>query len=1210
MPFQEGEIVFPDNPEKGDIYIAPNGKAFQWDGNTWVVYELPPEWKDIRNKPYVFPVDRATTETLGGIIVGRNLTIDGDGTLNAIGGGGSSDWNDITNKPSTFPPPVADGVTLGGVKVGKNLSISADGTLDAADARSVQWDLIDGKPIEFPPVIANQFRVGGVKQGANITILDDGTISASGGGGGNADPINDWPRLDPNNAVTQFTLAGLNQAGMDVAMTVDETVGAALSNATYRRNLINDGDFYQIFPGLNGVSLAIQSMSWTGKARLLMSGVEVKPTFPLVADAVFRLGYYASATVKKAYSDIPFASAINCSYDRNKQVVVISANNDDPQTLDVQVYLVGYIRTPVQPLPPAPPPILDRAIPMNGGFRFYYHPPQGAIREGITTMGFTCTDETDEGTTWFHYCADEPWRALQVGIDEEVDPMVSTGAIKKLLRGPRGPMPMFKLPRNGGFVNGKAYTWTPVSQGPQWQWGPEGKPFTIAPDAKAITHQGDVYEWDKQGDTYNVRMNLPDGVTPNDVQGVMYYILFYDDKLDPPWMNIVGTMVYGAAKMVRGVDVVEAIFTMPKVPSSWKKIFWLSLENEHGSSPDTQWQFDPTPKPIIVGPRIKTLDFTTDGIYVSWEMPDPKEVVFWSSVMIEGAMLPEPIEKWFEGNPGEWEDYFYHTFPEGEYTVTVTCYGFNGHTKASDFRTVDVYSGDPLAPPIFTKIMPTFRGVMAFLRPTPNVDIDRVDSFRITVEDEAGNMNVAYVYPDSRWVDIGGIDDEGYPYAPTTEREATINLEPEKDYWISGQTLATDGTRGPEGAKVKFNTANDAPQGRIIVDEWDYDKKNNLFKMSGHLSTLSAHTVLNIYAHVLLYKGPLDDVDRLEAVEQITRVQNWQLFEDELFLEFEFDHIPDDETHFLIFFHYETDLGYSPISWPINDTGEYGDMPADPLPPKITNIDIQPKKLVVSFEPQSPDPANQDFFGYGGTLKDQNGNVVYAGPGEPGFTFSWTPNRILPGGKYSLWLDARGWNGNAATYVQITVPDTGAPNPPEITSAQAIGYDAWSITWSTDAKPEQIDFFMVNYTWPSGTVASEKVAADQRSFKKFPVYDGNYTVTVSVSANGISSMDSKAVTVNVPRYIPPPPYFKTAVQKPGYQIELTWQPPQGRYTGFVAYIIPPGGGEVRRDFPGNVTTATTYIYNIPGDYYIRMATRDADVESERTAVVKLTMKQE
>jgi hypothetical protein len=42
------------------------------------------------------------------------------------------DWTDIANKPTGFPPTVATSTALGGVRVGANLSVAGDGTISAA----------------------------------------------------------------------------------------------------------------------------------------------------------------------------------------------------------------------------------------------------------------------------------------------------------------------------------------------------------------------------------------------------------------------------------------------------------------------------------------------------------------------------------------------------------------------------------------------------------------------------------------------------------------------------------------------------------------------------------------------------------------------------------------------------------------------------------------------------------------------------------------------------------------------------------------------------------------------------------------------------------------------------------------------------------------------------------------------------------------------
>ena len=103
---------------------------------------------------YVLPT--ATADRLGGIKVGNNLTVESDGTLNATGG-------------SSYELPTATADRLGGIKVGDNLTIESDGTLNATG----------GSSYELPTATAD--RLGGIKVGDNLTIESDGTLNATGG---------------------------------------------------------------------------------------------------------------------------------------------------------------------------------------------------------------------------------------------------------------------------------------------------------------------------------------------------------------------------------------------------------------------------------------------------------------------------------------------------------------------------------------------------------------------------------------------------------------------------------------------------------------------------------------------------------------------------------------------------------------------------------------------------------------------------------------------------------------------------------------------------------------------------------------------------------------------------------------------------------------------------------------------------------------------
>lgn len=100
----------------------------------------------------------ATTYSPGFVkIDGSTITIDSNGVISAVGGGGSG---------SGYVLPPASASTLGGIKVGSNLSITADGVLSATDTKYT-----------LPP--ATKTILGGVKVGDGINVSDDGTISAT-----------------------------------------------------------------------------------------------------------------------------------------------------------------------------------------------------------------------------------------------------------------------------------------------------------------------------------------------------------------------------------------------------------------------------------------------------------------------------------------------------------------------------------------------------------------------------------------------------------------------------------------------------------------------------------------------------------------------------------------------------------------------------------------------------------------------------------------------------------------------------------------------------------------------------------------------------------------------------------------------------------------------------------------------------------------------
>ena len=92
----------------------------------------------------------ASTNILGGIKVGENLTIDNDGVLSA--------------NPGSYTLPVAQAGTLGGIKIGNTLTISETGVVN-----------VSGGLYQLPT--ATSSVLGGIKVGARLTITN-GVLSA------------------------------------------------------------------------------------------------------------------------------------------------------------------------------------------------------------------------------------------------------------------------------------------------------------------------------------------------------------------------------------------------------------------------------------------------------------------------------------------------------------------------------------------------------------------------------------------------------------------------------------------------------------------------------------------------------------------------------------------------------------------------------------------------------------------------------------------------------------------------------------------------------------------------------------------------------------------------------------------------------------------------------------------------------------------------
>lgn len=159
-----------------------------------VAYQTNPEAGD-------FKLPIASTDALGCVRIGENLTITEDGVVNANAGGGISSWNDLTDKPSIFPSTweqvtekpttfkpkdhthkMLDITDFTGVTLDTDQTITGKKTF----TKSIigQGDVVayaTGDYTESFP-IASTNALGCVKVGNNLSIREDGTVDANAGG--------------------------------------------------------------------------------------------------------------------------------------------------------------------------------------------------------------------------------------------------------------------------------------------------------------------------------------------------------------------------------------------------------------------------------------------------------------------------------------------------------------------------------------------------------------------------------------------------------------------------------------------------------------------------------------------------------------------------------------------------------------------------------------------------------------------------------------------------------------------------------------------------------------------------------------------------------------------------------------------------------------------------------------------------------------------
>ena len=167
-------LIDANNNEDNIEITGSGGTTVTWDGaNNRITLgstaPVQPDWDatsglgQILNKPTIPPAYSlaiASPTVLGGIKVGANLSIDGDGVLSANPGG--------------YTLPAADATTLGGIKVGSGLSIDGNGVLTATGGSTVpSIQDISGTTASLNADVTTELNITGYKAYSLFKITTD-----------------------------------------------------------------------------------------------------------------------------------------------------------------------------------------------------------------------------------------------------------------------------------------------------------------------------------------------------------------------------------------------------------------------------------------------------------------------------------------------------------------------------------------------------------------------------------------------------------------------------------------------------------------------------------------------------------------------------------------------------------------------------------------------------------------------------------------------------------------------------------------------------------------------------------------------------------------------------------------------------------------------------------------------------------------------------
>lgn len=152
--------------------------------------QIPTQTSQLQNNgegtsPFLTSIPVASTTTLGGIKVGNNLSIEADGTLNAVGGGsgGTSNYNDLTNKPilstnssSSLPENGAETI-MGTILLHKISKTGSYSDLNDIPSGIVIDDNYVHTDNNFTDTLLT--KLNGIENGAQVNIIDSITVNGT-----------------------------------------------------------------------------------------------------------------------------------------------------------------------------------------------------------------------------------------------------------------------------------------------------------------------------------------------------------------------------------------------------------------------------------------------------------------------------------------------------------------------------------------------------------------------------------------------------------------------------------------------------------------------------------------------------------------------------------------------------------------------------------------------------------------------------------------------------------------------------------------------------------------------------------------------------------------------------------------------------------------------------------------------------------------------